>query len=183
MSGRRSPAEKATRMAAQVGGVALAWCALYELNGRLFEALQLNGHISWIFLPAALRLVAVLLFDGRGAAGLFIGALATQPGALTHDPGTALSIAAISALAPWLAVRLCLKLMRLPRDLSGLGLRQVAIMAAASAATSVVLHHAYLTRQSGWELGLQGVAPMFLGDLAGMLILGWLASRMLRFGR
>jgi hypothetical protein len=172
-----------------VVGVALAWCLLFELNRWLFAELALSDYVSWVFLPAALRLVAVLLFGLVGAAGLFVGALITQFSAATPDLSEALALASISALAPWVTVQVGLRWLGIPRDLRGMQLRQLGLIAAACAAVCALSHQLYLTPLTPltrdwepWDLwsGLPDLGPMFIGDLAGMLILGWLASRVLR---
>lgn len=169
-----------TAVAAQIGGVAVAWWLLYALNEQLFSLAMLNDRISWIFLPAALRLVAVLLFGWRGALGLFLGALVTQGGPPEADPLQGVVLAAISAAAPWAAVQLAMRLLSIPSDLAGLRLGHLAVLAAATSAASVVLHHVYLIGATAWPLGLNGLGPMFIGDLAGMLILGYLGAWLLR---
>ena len=163
-----------------VAGVALAWCLLFELNDLLFAKLALSDHVSWVFLPAALRLVAVLLFGLVGAAGLFVGALLTQLNAGSPDVAEAVALASISALAPWLTVQAALRWLGIPRDLRGMQWRQLALIAAACAAVCSLAHQLYLTPEWALWSGLPDLGPMFIGDLAGMLILGWLASRVLR---
>jgi hypothetical protein len=169
-----------TASVVQIVGVAVSWWLLYGLNEHLFAGAFLNEYISWVFLPAALRLVAVLLFGWSGVAGLFLGAWLTQDPSPAADPFQGLTLALISAVAPWAAAQVVLRAMAIPRDLAGLSLPQLAALAAASSATSVALHHAYLVHTPTWPLGLQGLAPMFIGDLAGMLILGYLAAWLLR---
>ncbi len=124
--------------------------------------------------------MAVLLFGGRGAVGLFLGALITQDPLPSEGPLHGLGLALISAAAPWIGVHAGLRLMSIPRDLAGLSLPQLAVLAGASAAASVLLHHAYLIGTTPWPLGLHGLGPMLVGDLAGMLILGYLGAWVLR---
>ena len=169
-----------TAAAAQIGGVAVAWWLLYALNEQLFSLTEINDRISWIFLPAALRLVAALLFGWRGALGLFLGALLTQDPSPAADPLQGVVLAAISAAAPWAAVQLGMRLLSLPSDLTGLRLGHLAVLAAATSAASAVLHHAYLIGTEAWPFGLHGLGPMFVGDLVGMLILGYLGGWLLR---
>lgn len=164
--------------AAQVLGVAALWWILYALNDLLFAATAVNRHVSWVFLPAALRLVAVLVVGWRGAVGLFVGALWTQdPGV---EPLDRLALAAISACVPWAAVHLGLRGMRVSRDLAGLTVGQLGVLAAVCAAASAGAHHLYLMRLPSWDLGLKSLGPMVIGDLVGMLILGLLVSQVLR---
>ena len=133
--------------------------------------------------------MGVLLFGLVGAAGLFVGALITQFSAATPDLSEALALASISALAPWVTVQVGLRWLGIPRNLRGMQLRQLGLIAAACAAVCALSHQLYLTPLTPltrdwepWELwsGLPDLGSMFIGDLAGMLILGWLASRVLR---
>ena len=57
----------------EVGGVALAYWLLYDLNAWFFASFSFTATVAWIFLPAAIRVIAVLLLGWRGFAGLFIG--------------------------------------------------------------------------------------------------------------
>ncbi len=65
----------ATTMVAEMSGVAVLWVTLFKLNEWLFSTFEFAEHVNWIFLPAAVRVAAILLFRVRGAVGLFVGGL------------------------------------------------------------------------------------------------------------
>ena len=45
----------------QLSVVAGFWVGLFALNGWLFDRFAFSENVSWVFLPAALRMIAVLL--------------------------------------------------------------------------------------------------------------------------
>jgi hypothetical protein len=61
-----------------VVATALAWAVLYRLNDIWSDALAWSDGVTWLFLPAAVRPLAILLFGLRGAVGLFVGSLVTM---------------------------------------------------------------------------------------------------------
>ena len=53
-----------------------AWCSAYYLNEWLFlQFILVKNFISWVFLPAAIRVLAVLLAGWIGVVGDFLGML------------------------------------------------------------------------------------------------------------
>ena len=116
-----------------VGGVALAWVALFELNAYWFEFLVVSPYVGWIFLPAALRVLAVLLFKARGVLGLFLGALITNASLWGAQWLDALALSAVSALAPALALWLGFRWLKLEPTLQGLNGRQLLALSAIAA--------------------------------------------------
>jgi hypothetical protein len=161
-------------------GVTTAWVVLYQLNSWLFSDLQLNKYINWIFLPAAIRVLAVMINGWAGVLGLFFGAILTNLGQLEFEPLNVLMLAGLSALGPIAAVHLCTRWLQLPVDLFGLQRSQLLVFAVAGALFNVIPHNLffYMSGISGdaWS----GVLPMFVGDLAGTLIVLYVASFSMR---
>lgn len=157
-----------------------AWIVLYQLNTWWFSALDWAEGVSWIFLPAAVRLLAVLLFGWAGALGLFLGGVFTMSMIEEAPLHKALGIAACSALAPLLAVGLMLRRLRLPSSLCGLGSRHLALLALASAAASVMLHNLFYWASDQRGDPLSGLLPMLAGDIAGTVIVLYLARSAMR---
>lgn len=54
--------------------VAVAWVIVFKLNQLLFDGTRNSRWTHWIFIPAAVRIIAVMLLGWRGAAGLVLGA-------------------------------------------------------------------------------------------------------------
>ena len=163
-----------------VAGVAFAWVALFSLNAWLFSGVHLTGFISWIFLPAAIRMLAVMVGGWAGALGLFFGAIITNMGLLEFEPFNVLVLAALSALGPLIAVHICTRWLNLPTDLAGLQRSQLMAFALAGAILNVFPHNIYFYMMGLAPDAWSGVMPMLVGDLTGTLIVLYLASLSIR---
>ena len=73
------PIERWLQFVLIVSGTALAWRAAFDLNMWLFSDAALTDRAHWVFLPAALRIMAVLILRTPGALGLMLGAYLTLP--------------------------------------------------------------------------------------------------------
>lgn len=170
-----------TTKAGEIAGVAVVWVMLFKLNGWLFFAFDFAPNINWIFLPAAVRMAAVLLFGVRGAAGLFVGALITSSPELGGGLFSSVLAAAVSALAPLTAVYVASRQLKIPVDLQGLNFGQLAAVCIAGAALSAFAHTVLFSVQAGELETMQGFFPMFTGDLLGTLIVVYAVHFVLRF--
>lgn len=167
----------------QVGGVALAWVALFELNRYWFKFLEVSPYVGWIFLPAALRVLAVLLFKARGVAGLFLGAIITNAPLLGAHWLDALALSAVSALAPALALWLGVRWFKLQPSLEGLDGRQLLALSAFAAVSNSVLH-GFLFYAIKYDTPWQNViVSMTVGDFAGTLMVLYSAYFIMRWWR
>lgn len=175
-----SPASRVADFTLNAALTVAAWVVLYRLNTWWFTALDWADGVNWIFLPAAVRLLAVLLFGSAGALGLFVGGLFTMSFIEEAPWPKALGIAGVSALAPLMAVGLMLRRLRLPASLCGLGTRDLALLALASAACSVLLHNLYYWFSEQRGDPLSGLLPMFIGDIVGTVIVVYLVRSALR---
>lgn len=163
-----------------VVGVAIAWVVLFSLNAWLFSSIHLTGFISWIFLPAAIRMLAVMVGGWAGALGLFLGAIITNLGLLEFEPFNIVVLAALSALGPLVAVQICTRWLNLPSDLAGLQRSQLIVFALAGAILNVFPHNIYFYMTGLSHDAWSGVLPMLVGDLTGTLIVLYLASLSIR---
>jgi hypothetical protein len=166
-------------------GVAIAYLLLYELNHWLFAQLTLNSHVSWVFLPAAIRMLAVMLFEWSGVLGLFVGALLCvwfNPDMIS-GPGETTTVAALSAIAPMLAYVGVRRHFDLPRELTGLTAGHLTGLAIASGVTNAVLHQGYFFLVGKPGTQLVDVVPMFVGDVIGAVLMLYLAASILRLLR
>jgi hypothetical protein len=176
---RTSPAEAA----AGIFGVALAFVLLFELNGAVFSAAVVTDNVSWIFLPAAIRMLAVMLFEWAGVVGLVLGALAVH---LIHmNPGLVESLiqSLLSGLAPMIAYIACRRWLGLPRELGGLNARHLFVFSVAGGLSNSVLVQAYLFLSERPGAQLIDVIPMFIGDVGGTLVVLYLAGLVVRLVR
>lgn len=161
-------------------GVALAWFVLFHLNHWLFESLNVTSLVSWIFLPAAVRMLAVVLFGWVGVLGLFVGSMMTNQ-LLEDEPFvTALTLSVLSATGPWVAFKSCSQWLVLPEDLSGLRPSHLLVLSAAGAVLTAVPHCLFFYL-SGLSSSLYShMIPMLTGDFVGTLIVLYAAALVLK---
>jgi hypothetical protein len=157
-------------LALPVLATAVAWTALHQINAIWSEALAWSAGVTWLYLPAAIRLLAILVFGLRGAIGLFVGGLVTMTLSSEAPVERVLAVAALSALAPMIAVTLALNCLKLERDLGGITPRQLLALVVASAAVSVCLHNLYYWSADLHDDLFSGLWPMFVGDVLGTLL-------------
>ena len=149
-------------------GVATAWVLLFRLNTVAFSHLETSKFINWVFIPAGVRLISVLLFGIYGVIGLFSGALITGSQAgLELD--TMIAVSLISAINPYLAVnfaKYCLKIDSLMQGLNAKQLLTISFFAALFNGLSHNLYfHLYIRESS-----ILNSINMFIGDFVGSLI-------------
>jgi len=161
-------------------GVALAWFVLFHMNTWLFSRIHHTGFISWIFLPAAIRMLAVMVGGWLGALGLFLGAILTNLSLLKYEPFNIVILAGLSTLGPLVAVTLCTRWLKLPQDLAGLQYLQLLVFALAGAIFNTIPHNLYFYFTGLSPDAWSGIVPMFVGDLSGTLIVLYLTSLVLR---
>lgn len=170
----------AARLWTPVFATALAWAALYRLNDIWSDALAWSDGVTWLFLPAALRPLAILLFGLRGAAGLFLGSLLTMSMFTDAPMERVVSVAALSALAPLAAVTCVVRCLNLRHHLRGLTTLHLLLVVVASAALSVTLHNLYYWNTDFHADLFSGMLPMFVGDLLGTFVVLYVARSALK---
>ena len=178
----RSPASLLSRLftlATTSSGVALAWILLFKLNAWLFAFVTVSENVSWVFLPAAIRVLAVMLFGWTGALGLFGGGLLTSNFMSGGSLSESVVLAGLSALGPLVAVRVCAHFLQTSPDLGGLGAKGLFIFAVAGAVFNVVPHSLYLYEAGKVVNPLGSMASMFVGDLVGTLMVLYAAAGLL----
>jgi hypothetical protein len=164
----------------QVCAATAAWVVLFQLNAWLFSSVEWAPVIiDWLFLPASVRLLAVMLFGRRGAIGLWIGTLVTNEGVFGDDLLESLTVATLSVAGPLLAVYLTMRWLDLPLSLKGLTGKQLMAFALMGALCNVIPHNVFF-----WLAGITpnpfaGLLPMFIGDLLGIAIVLYLLRSLL----
>ena len=161
--------------------VATVWVGLFKLNAIFFESIGFSHHISWIFLPAAIRMISVMLLDWTGAAGLFVGALITNAPLVEQNLSEAIALSGLSALGPVLAFTFCTRWLRISANLSGLGLRQLILFGLVGALCNVIPHNIYFYMADRMCSPLDSVVPMFVGDLIGTVIVLYVCALVLKY--
>jgi hypothetical protein len=153
-----------------VVGVALAWVLLFQLNMSLFSNLKQTHFITWIFIPAGLRLVTILLFGEIAIIGLFIGALLSGL-ILQIGLSTAIVLSLISAINPYISVNLTKAFLNIDDLLSNLSAVKLITLSFASALFSGICHNIYFYYMKMSTQPLIDTVGMFTGDFIGCLLL------------
>lgn len=160
--------------------VAILWVVLFELNTLLFSS-SISPYISFIFLPAGVRLIAVLLLKELGVIGLFLGALVTSfvnfSTARTVD---IVLLSLISALNPYIAITFSKYCLKVDDVLSNLKVHQLFIISFIYALLNSLTHNLYFHFTIAKHDDLVFFIGMMTGDLLGCLIILYLLSLTLR---
>lgn len=158
------------------GYTVIAWIGLFELNAYLFEGFVVNQNVSWVFLPAVVRMLAVLLAGYAGVVGLFFGALFTNLPINSVELLDVLMLTSITALNPLLAVWIVVRYFGINHDLSGLRWWHLILFATAGAVSNVVLTQSYLALSLRHDAASGSWFPMLVGDLVGTFVILYAAS-------
>lgn len=154
----------------QIVATIVLFFGMLVLNDWLFRHLEFAPGINWVYLPAGMRLLATLLFREAGAIGLLVVSwLVSFIWFFPHDFTRAFMGGIIAALAPYLVYRLAQYLYGLHTSLANLTPRRLLLLCVAYSFASPLLHHVWFAIQGQDDL-LRGFAVMFVGDLAGTLI-------------
>lgn len=162
---------------------ALAYVFFFELNDWLFSHVKVSENISWIFLPAAIRMLSVLLFGWAGVLGLFAGSLAVILDVFVAEPSHALALACLSSIPSLLVARFVQRAVGIEQDLAGMTGRHLLVFGLAGGLVNSLAHTLYFTGKQGNLEALHGFVPMFVGDSVGMLIMLYIGAIGLRHFR
>jgi len=151
---------------------ALMYSALFFLNDRLTEVIKYDLGVSWIYLPAGLRLFLILIFGLAGAVGIAVASFAISYfGIFQPDLVTCIGIGLISGFAPLLAKWIVVSNISINTDLSNLSLQKIVFCVVMYAFMSAGLHQIWFELR-GLESGsLNHFLVMFVGDIAGSVLL------------
>jgi hypothetical protein len=166
---------------AGMAAVALLYVLVFKLNAWLFSVARVTDHISWIFLPAAIRMLAVMLLGWAGVAGLYIGSLSLLGSMFEFDPVGALIVAGLSSVPCLIAARLVQRLLKVSSDLAGLTGRQLLIFGLAGGFLSSMGHTLYFAYAAQSLAPVEGFLPMFVGDTLGTFIVLYLGALILNW--
>jgi hypothetical protein len=141
----------------------------------VFKSLEVNHYVSWIFLPAFIRILSVLLFGWTAVIGLIIGAIITsQPADTGH--ATPYVLAIISGVGPMFAVRFCESILKLPPTLIGIRPSHLFIFAITGSFVNVSLNGCHFALHNLPSHPITSLSPMFIGDMLGTIIMLYVGS-------
>ena len=153
----------------------VSFFVFFLINQSMLESFSVSENISWIFLPAGLRLFFVLVYRHQALVGLFLGSLlaAVHLTQETLSPFTLL-LALASTLNPLMALYAVEKwTSHFSLTLQNLTLEAIMSLAIIQAFFCTTLHHLIFL---GFEKTLQQnflgeLLTMFFGDLFGIVIM------------
>ena len=151
---------------------ALLYSALFFLNDWLTEALKYDLGVSWIYLPAGLRLFLILIFGLAGAIGIATASFAISYfGVFPPDLVTCIGVGLISGFAPLLAKWLVVPNIPINNDLSNLSIQKIILCVVVYALVSAGLHQYWFQLRDLESGSLNHFLVMFIGDIAGSMLL------------
>lgn len=148
-------------------------------NELFFRRAEFLQGIGWIYIPAGTRLLCTLLFGRAGAVGLLIaGWFACYCYYFPGDAIRATTGTIAGAIGPYLVYVLAQRKYGLQASLMNLTPRRLLVCAFGCALASPLLHHVWFALRGDSNL-LPGFLVMFIGDLAGTLIVLYTAKGVL----
>ena len=151
---------------------ALLYSALFFFNDWLTETVKYDLGVSWIYLPAGLRLFLILIFGLSGAIGIAAASFAISYfGVFIPDLVTCIGIGLISGFAPLLAKWLVVSSIPINTDLSNLSIQKIILCIIIYALMSSGLHQYWFELRDLESGSLNHFLVMFIGDIAGSVLL------------
>ena len=154
---------------------------LYEANAAIFARLELNSHASWIFLPAALRIIFPLVFGSAGVVGLILGGYYVLPPAEGMGVINNIVFALLSGLTPLVGIKIVRSVFHVRSDLANLTPTHIIMLALACALSNAIILSAYMFLIGAVSDPLRQISVILIGDFLGMAIIVFLVSLTLEF--
>ena len=169
------------RYLGRIFGVVAAWVGVFTLNESVLAATQHSSRANWVFLPAAVRLLAVLLFGEVGAVGVVFGSLLTLPHAMAIDPAYNAALAISSGAAPLAAVLVSRQFMAISRNMGGLRAWHILVLSVSCAASNAIVLNGYMWASGHLHGDFIQIATVFVRDMLGTAIVLFVLSNLLAF--
>ena len=151
----------------------IAYAILFYCNSWLTNSITFGLGVSWIYLPAGLRLFLTLIFGLPGALGIAIASfLISYYGDFPHDLTVCIGVGLISGFAPYLARYFVFSNLRLESDLSNLNFPKLIACILIYSLLSAGLHQWWFSTMTLEDTGsVNHFVVMFIGDVLGSLLL------------
>jgi hypothetical protein len=150
----------------------LLYSALFFLNDWLTETLKYDLGVSWVYLPAGLRLFLILIFGLAGAIGIAAASFAISYfGVFPPDLLTCIGIGLISGFAPLFAKWIVVSNTYISNDLSNLSMQKILLCIVIYALMSSGFHQYWFVLRDLESGSLNHFLVMFAGDVAGSILL------------
>ncbi|MCP3727486.1 hypothetical protein M3I53_30935 [Paraburkholderia sp. CNPSo 3272] len=155
-----------------IAATVIAFLASLWINQEVFAHTSFVRGVNWIYLPSGVRLLSTLLVGADGFLGLLLaGLLVDFVYWFPHDPVRAIAGAVLGSLAPYLVYRLALEYYDLRATLTNLTPKRLLILAVAYSVANPLFHHLWFALTGATTEWFESFFSMFVGDLAGALIM------------
>ncbi len=149
--------------------VALLFFVGFIANDALFSELEHHRGAHWVFLPAGLRMLSVLLLGAKGAIGIFLGSLIVVWHVGESSLAGQIAEPLISASAPLFTYHLALRF-GLSTDLKNLSAKILILLSLGFASMNALLESIWYAAQGVADGFIDSFVVMFVGDVLGTLI-------------
>jgi hypothetical protein len=151
---------------------ALLYSTLFFFNDWITETVKYDLGVSWIYLPAGLRLFLILIFGFAGAIGIAAASFAISYfGAFPADLVTCIGIGLISGFAPLFAKWVVVSNTYISNDLSNLSMQKILLCIVVYALMSSGFHQYWFVLRDLESGSINHFLVMFAGDVAGSILL------------
>lgn len=155
---------------------------MVAINEWLFKYAEFLPGISWIYLPAGIRLLSTLLFGGAGAIGLLIVSWLISFFYFFPDDFLRAFVGGIVAtIGPYVVYKFAQHAFGLHASLANLTPGRLLICIVACSLASPLLHHVWFALHGYDQPLLHSFTVMFIGDLNGTLLVVYAVKIGLRF--
>jgi hypothetical protein len=163
-------------MCGMAGATVVLFCSMLALNELVFTHLEFVRGVNWIYLPAGMRLLCILLFAEAGAIGLLVASwLVCFFYFFPNDPIRSFMGGIIASAAPYLVYR-WMVVSGGRTSLANLTPLRLLVYALAFSIASPLLHHIWFALRGDTGNLFRSFLVMAQGDLAGTLIVLYLAK-------
>lgn len=161
--------------------LALAWYGLATANDVVFQQLMLTPYASFIYLPAALRVIFPLVFQNAGYFGIILGSYLVVQDRVNVGTADTVFLAVISGLAPFISISSFQRLFTTRPDLADLKTVHFFALATLCASSNAVLMNLYFALSGRLLQPLDLALTIFIGDVAGTVTVLFVVSLVLTF--
>jgi hypothetical protein len=155
---------------------AILYAVSFLINSYVMGSFSFSLGVSWVFLPAGLRLLLTLLFDKNGAIGIAVASIAISLGFYFEDPILGIGAGIISGLAPYIAKLIVFRDSDLKQDLSELDAKQLLNCIFVFSIVSPLMHQAWYSLHNKDGFFFEHLGVMIIGDLIGTFIVIYFAK-------
>jgi hypothetical protein len=161
---------------ALIGIAAILYAGSFFINSYVMGSFSFSPEVSWIFLPAGLRLLLTLVLDKNGALGIAIASIAISLGFYFEDLILGIGAGIISGFAPYIAKLLVFRDSVTNPDLSQLDAKQLLNCVFVFSIVSPLMHQAWYSLNKEDNLFFESLGVMIIGDLIGTFIIIYFAK-------